>query len=257
MSNLGATDSFFSEGEKSITTTPAAPQRRLRLITCLFLALPLVFISILKSSALHSPTLWSLIPVFKPIHKTGDMSTSYSNPGSNNAEGWHTRATESTSVTPLSFNPMVEDIVATFFYSTKGSSDGFSMALVKPNLAVDASGKILSLSPTDFSTLHEAVDAVKPLPQTDEWRGQWRVKQARTCFGFDRIQIPGQPEKSIYGWVKPKGGDALELESPAKGYTHLPQELSDLIGLAREAREGHIRGQREESVVQKILALNQ
>ncbi|PVF95130.1 hypothetical protein CPB86DRAFT_788316 [Serendipita vermifera] len=183
------------------------------------------------------------------------MSASSTNSRSNSGEGWHSSATESTSVTPSSFDPKAEDILATFFYSTKGSGDGFSMALIKPNMAVDAAGRILTLSPTDFTVLQGAVDAVKPLPQTDEWRGQWRIKQARTCFGFDTIRIPGQPERSIYGWVKPKGETPLELESPAKGYTHLPQELAILVKLARESREGYIKGEREESVVQKILSL--
>ncbi|CAG8624309.1 14612_t:CDS:2 [Acaulospora colombiana] len=112
------------------------------------------------------------------------MSTLDTNPGSNNAEGWHTRATESTSVTASSFDPKAEDILATFFYDAKGSGDGFTMALMKPNIAVDAAGRILTVSPGDFVGLQEVVDAVKRLPQTDEWGGQWRIKQARTCFGI-------------------------------------------------------------------------
>ncbi|CAG8577605.1 9895_t:CDS:2, partial [Acaulospora colombiana] len=253
--NINAPGFLFPKSQKSTSnTTLTTSLRRRRLIACLLLALPLILISLLKSSAVTNPAIWSLTPLLKSILDTDDMSTLDTNPGSNNAEGWHTRATESTSVTASSFDPKAEDLLATFFYSTKGSGDGFTMALMKPNIAVDAAGRILTLSSGDFVGLQEVVDAVKPLPQTDEWRGQWRIKQDRTCFGFDRIQIPGQPEISIYGWVKPKEGMALELESPAKGFTHLPQELGMLVKLAREAREGFTRDQREESVVQKILA---
>jgi hypothetical protein len=255
--NLGTTDSFLSKGEKSTTATPTGPRRKFRLSTCLFLVLPVILISILKSSALYSPILWSFRPVFRYVHKADDMSTSYTNSRSNNLEGWHTHATESSSVTPSSFHPTVEDIVVTIVKSSMVGKT-FTMALVKPNLAIDSNGRILSLSPAEFAQFHEVVDAVNLLPRTGSW-DQWRVKHSTTCWPIDEILIPGQGERSVYGWVEPGIWGTLKLESRTSGYTHLPQELTKLLRLANEAWKGydHTKGPLQERVVQKILALQQ
>jgi hypothetical protein len=255
--NLGATNSFLSKGEKSTAATPTEPRRKLRLSKCLFLVLPLILISILKSSALYSPILWSFRPVFRYIHKADDMSTSHSNSRSNNLEGWHAHATESTSVTPSSFDPKLEDIVVTIIKSSMRGKT-FTMALVKPNLAIDSNGRILSLSPAEFAQYQEMVDAVNLLPRTGNW-DQWRVKHSTTCWPIDKILIPGQGERSVYGWEEPGSWGTLKLESRTNGYTHLPQEITQLLRLAKEAWKGydHTKGPLQERVVQKILALQQ
>jgi hypothetical protein len=185
------------------------------------------------------------------------MSTSYTNLGPNSAEGWHARATESTSITPSSFDPKAEDIVAAFLESTM-IGECFTLALVKPNLAIDANGRILSLSSADFAAFHEVVNAVKVLPRAGKW-DQWRVKHNVTCQPIDKILISGQDERSVYGWVESESGETLELESSYNGYTHLPQELQTLLGLAKEACKGYdyTNGPREKSILQKLSALKQ
>lgn len=98
-----------------------------------------------------------------------------------------------------------------------------------------------------------AIEAVKQVPATGAFRGQWRVAHPRTDYPFDRILIPGDDagERSVYGWSK----STTLLESETKGYTHLPDPLQRLLTWAREAREGYVRGQKDESVVGQVLAL--
>jgi hypothetical protein len=128
------------------------------------------------------------------------------------------------------------------------------MSLVKPNHAVDASGHVLTLSTADFSALVAAVHAVSEhVPHTDAFQGQWRVKQARTSYPIDQILIPGEKEREVYGWAK--SDHELELEGETKGRTTLPKELQTLVGLAKEARDGYVRGHKDDTVIGKVRAL--
>jgi len=127
------------------------------------------------------------------------------------------------------------------------------MALVKPHFAVDASGHLLTLSSADFSAFESAVSAVKSVEDSGAFEGQWRVKQARTSYPIDQILIPGEKGWAVYGWAK---GDAdLELEEETKGHTTLPKALQAIVGLAKEARDGYTRGHKDDSVINKVRAL--
>lgn len=128
------------------------------------------------------------------------------------------------------------------------------MALIRPNLAVDASGHLLALRPADFAAFETLVKSVKQhVPHTGSFMGQWRVRQARTSYPIDRILIPGDKERAVYGWTKSEA--PLELEEEMKGTTTLPRELQTLVGWAKEAREGYVRGNRDEAVIGEIKAL--
>jgi len=131
--------------------------------------------------------------------------------------------------------------------------DGFTMALVKPNFAVDASGHLLTLSTADFTAFTQAVEDVKSVEDSGGFMGQWRVKQARTSYPIDQVLIPGEKSREVYGWAK--GDGDLELEEETKGHTTLPKALQVIVGLAKEARDGYVRGQKDDSVINKVRAL--
>ncbi|KIM24358.1 hypothetical protein M408DRAFT_40221, partial [Serendipita vermifera MAFF 305830] len=162
--------------------------------------------------------------------------------------GWHARATR----TPATdFAPKASDLVFKALYNSQVEPEGFTMALVKPNLAVDASGHLLTLTAADFTALEAQVRAVgEHVPATDAFMGQWRVKQARTSYPIDEIYVAGQKVRSVYGWTKSE--NALELEEETKGRTTLPAELQALLGLVREARDGYTRGHKDDSVIGKV-----
>ncbi|KAG8801042.1 hypothetical protein FRC17_006745 [Serendipita sp. 399] len=184
---------------------------------------------------------------------TKDMSSSVTPAGhhaTSSGKGWHARAVEHERSAATSFELKKEDLVLTVLLNSQVEPEGFTLALFKPLHAVDASGRQLTLSKADFDAFHEHIEEVKKLPATGEFGGQWRVKHERTGFPIDRVLIPGHEEVSVYGWSK----DVDTLESETQGVDKLPAPLQQLIGLAKEARDGYVRGRREEAVVEKVLA---
>jgi len=169
---------------------------------------------------------------------------------SHSAVGWHTRATRTSA---SGFAPKKTDLVFTALINSQVEPDGFTMALVRPHFAVDASGHLLTLSAADFTAFEHAVTDVKSVEDSGGFMGQWRVKQARTSYPIDEILIPGEKERAVYGWAK--GDGELELEEETKGHTTLPKALQVIVGLAKEARDGYVRGQKDESVIAKVRAL--
>ena len=51
---------------------------------------------------------------------------------------------------------------------------GFSVALFKPNVAIDAMGRVLIVAQEDFTALEELARSVSSLPETGAFRNQWR-----------------------------------------------------------------------------------
>jgi len=110
------------------------------------------------------------------------------------AEGWHARATRASSAADFAPNP--SDLVLTVLLNSPAEPDGFTMALLRPNLALDASGHLLLLRPGDFAAFEDAVEAVRErVPHTSAFMGQWRVKQPTTCRPIDRVFIGGEEEE--------------------------------------------------------------
>jgi len=71
-------------------------------------------------------------------------------------------------------------------------------------------------------------------------------------FPIDVVKIPGDEERSVYGW----SATTTTLESETKGHTTLPAPLQTLVEWAKEAREGYHRGQGDETVIGKVKALS-
>lgn len=48
------------------------------------------------------------------------------------------------------------------------------MALFKPDVAIDAMGRVLKVQPDDFEALKDLSQSVSTLPDTGAFRNQWR-----------------------------------------------------------------------------------
>jgi hypothetical protein len=51
---------------------------------------------------------------------------------------------------------------------------GFSVALFKPNVAVDAMGRVLVLTESDWNALADLASQTTNLPETGAFLNQWR-----------------------------------------------------------------------------------
>lgn len=168
-----------------------------------------------------------------------------------NAAGWRERATPLSQ--PTSLDITVDKLIFAAFFSAPALPNSLTLALFSPNVAVDANGTVLHLAKDDFDGLTALAHAVNTLPDSGGFRNQWRVKHPITCRPFDRVLVQsefGVRETSVYGWdTKLKA-----LEEAVGTITTLPDPLYDLIGLAREAREGHEGARRSEDVVRQVKA---
>ncbi|CAG7849509.1 SubName: Full=Uncharacterized protein {ECO:0000313/EMBL:CCA74561.1} [Serendipita indica DSM 11827] len=166
---------------------------------------------------------------------------------SNPAVGWHARAVQRALVYkgPL-YEPKKEDLTLTVLFSTPAEPNGFTVALFKPSYAVDANGRILTMTTTEYDVFADLIKKVGALPTVD----QWRVKHNTTSWPIDKLIIPGDDEVSVYGWST----ETDVLVKPTKGYKRLPPSLNTLIGLAREGREDYSPDLRMDENIKKVLS---
>jgi len=173
----------------------------------------------------------------KPCHTT-----------SHDASGWHSRASEFAGGT---FEPKKEDVVLVSLINSQVEHDGFTLGLIKPNLAVDARGKILVIAADDFKAIEKLTEKAAELPKTGAFRGQWRVKHDRTGFPISRLLVPGKEEISVYGWDK----NTKKLQTPVQGHEDLPDVLQTLFGWINEGRDGYVRGAQDAGPIKKVRDL--
>jgi len=246
--------------EKRTSSSLRANTRKRRGIVFGLLTLAVLSLFYLSPSTTASATnslsvIWTKIKSIAGCHSTpvDTMPHHHGTHTAASAEGWHARATH----TPATdFNPKQSDLVLSVLVNSQVEPDGFTLSLLHPNLAVDASGKLLVLSAADFAAFEAQVHAVTAhVEPTGEFMGQWRVKQARTGYPIDRVLIPGDAERAVYGWAK--SNVELKLEGETKGRTTLPKELQVLVGWAKEARDGYVRGHKDDTVISKVRALIQ
>ena len=164
--------------------------------------------------------------------------------------GWHIRA--QMHPTPASFVPSRDSLVLGVLRSEPARPDGFTLALFLPNVAVDASGRVLLLAEADFVGLAALGEKARDLPQTRSFQNIWRVKQSRTSQPIERLFVKDQSDAlyqlSVQGYEKGQ----RELKTPVNEYTELPEMLWELFGLFEEAREGLERGKEDQTTIQKI-----
>jgi len=165
-------------------------------------------------------------------------------------EGWFSRAT------PLSdnFSPSRDKLAFSVLRNAPVDPEGFTLALFYPNLAVDATGRVLVLSDTDFSGLVNLAKRTPDLPQTGSFMNTWRIRQDRTSQPIDRLFVPVNDElvqTSVQGWERGK----KELVTPVGDITELPDVLYDFFGLALEARQGYEKSREDQDVIGQVKAV--
>lgn len=170
---------------------------------------------------------------------------------SSKLEGWRQRASPADA---SALRATEDNLVFAAIYSAPVDPEGFTLALFEPDVAVDASGQVLRLIREDFDGLKKLAGEVAQLPETGEFRNQWRVRWPMTSRPIDRILIKtgGElKETSVYGWAK----DRRALEKKVGETSELPAPLYELVGVVREGREGYEKGKEQKNVVDSVKAL--
>jgi hypothetical protein len=174
--------------------------------------------------------------------------------------GWHARATPLSGSERTSFEPSLSALVFASIHSTPVNPEGFTLALFTPDLAVDARGALLRLTPDDFSALSDlARMAVNPneVPETGTFRNQWAIAHPITSRPIDRLLVPSYgdiagefKEVQVSGYQKGR----TRLRAPVGEKTELPDVLHELFGLIQEGSEDG-PGEPDETLVGRVKVL--
>ncbi|CAE6485250.1 unnamed protein product [Rhizoctonia solani] len=165
--------------------------------------------------------------------------------------GWHSRATPHPD--GANYDVKKENVVFGLTRNSRVEQDGFSVALFKPNVAVDAMGRVWTLNDRDFDALSKLATLTTDLPDTGAFRNQWRVAHDRTDYPIDQLYVAtssGLRTIGVYG----HDGQTTTLKPPVGEITDLPTTLNSLVTLAKEGRDGFQRGQENAEVTNKVKA---
>ncbi|OJT14586.1 hypothetical protein TRAPUB_8832 [Trametes pubescens] len=170
------------------------------------------------------------------------------------ATGWHARANPHPA--RADFVPTRDALVLAVLLNAPVEPEGFTAALFRPDVAVDARGRVLQVQAADFAALADLAAQTTRLPETGSFLNAWRVQHDRTSQQIDRLFVPtsdgGLKETSVQGWHP----DKKKLKDAVADYEELPSVLHELAGYVQEAREGFQRGQEEnKALIEKIKAL--
>ncbi|KAG8698110.1 hypothetical protein FRC09_007429 [Ceratobasidium sp. 395] len=153
--------------------------------------------------------------------------------------GWHSRATPHPD--GAAYDVQKENVIFGMARNTRVEPEGFSVALFKPNVAVDAMGRVWTLSEQDFSALTSLAS---------------EVKHDRTDYPIDQLYVStskGLHAIGVYG----HDGQTTTLKPPVGEIINLPAPLNSLVTLAKEGRDGFERGTENTEVVSKVKAVLQ
>lgn len=229
------------------TTTPPSIRYTVKLAPptsklLLFLAASIGAYLLLRSlSTTHLSALSSAFPFSRTMAGTS-------------AQGWHERADPVPS--PSDFTPTKDALVFAVLLNAQADPEGFTMALFRPDVAVDARGRVLKVKPDDFSALTTLADEATRLPDTGSFMNAWRVAHDRTEQKIDRLFAKTSSgelkETSVQGWHAEK----KQLKSAVGDYQELPPVLHELFGHIQEGRNDYTHGRVENpDIIAQIKAL--
>jgi len=230
--------------------------------TCLYIVL-LSIVALALSALVGQLPLPSLVSFDKaasipaePFTSPSYNMVSYMN---HDASGWHNRSTKYTG----KFAPTKDTLILTLLFTTPG--EDFAVALVKPNIAVDAYGKVLAVPQADFDSITSLTTAVVTLPDVPgfpsihdrlrDLKNEERIPGGRiewllyTGHPLHRNRVTGVGHQlSIIG----KSTMRTLAEAKAR-YKELPDPQLKLFGWLVEGAAGH--GQKDEGPIDKVRAL--
>ncbi|EPQ54925.1 hypothetical protein GLOTRDRAFT_121858 [Gloeophyllum trabeum ATCC 11539] len=164
-------------------------------------------------------------------------------------EGWYSRAQPGST----SFTPTRENLLLALTVDTPARQGTLVAALFKPNVAIDGSGRVLSLAQPDIDGISSLAAQVLSLPDTGSFQNQWRIDHPITSRPIYKLHITdgGQTKlTSVYGYEKGN----KKLKSNTAGHDELPDALYQLLGLLQEGQQGSESGGNSE-VVEAVKAL--
>ncbi|KAI0709383.1 hypothetical protein C8Q76DRAFT_786155 [Earliella scabrosa] len=170
------------------------------------------------------------------------------------AEGWYSRATPHPSAPD--FTPTKDELVFAVLLNAQADPEGFTLAVFRPDIAVDARGRVLQLQPQDFSSLTSLAEETTRLPETGSFMNAWRVDHPVTSRPIDQLFYKTESgeykQTSVQGWSP----DRKQLKSPVGDYQELPPLLQELFGYVQEARTDYERGREENpALLEKVKEL--
>ncbi|KAF8606964.1 hypothetical protein BDV93DRAFT_436736 [Ceratobasidium sp. AG-I] len=168
--------------------------------------------------------------------------------------GWYSRTTSHPDGARYAVNK--DNLVFGLTRNARVEQNGFSVALFKPNVAIDAMGRVLVVAKEDFTALEELARSVSSLPDTGAFRNQWRIRHDRTDYPIDQVWVNtanGLKTVGVYG----HDGETTELKTPVNGITQIPSVLNDFVAYAKEGRTGFERGTEDSEVTSKVKAILQ
>ena len=168
--------------------------------------------------------------------------------------GWHSRATPHPD--GAAYDIKKENVVFGLTRNSRVEPEGFSVALFKPNVAIDAMGRVFVLSEDDWSALANLASQTNSLPDTGSFRNQWRVKHDRTDYPIDYLHVSTGSDLHMIG-VYGHDGQTTTLKPPVGDITDLPEPLNKLVTYAKEGRDGFERGQENAEVTARVKAVLQ
>ncbi|KAF8987430.1 hypothetical protein BDQ17DRAFT_1289243 [Cyathus striatus] len=142
-------------------------------------------------------------------------------------------------------------------------TEGFTLTLFVPDVAVSHNGTIHKLMQDDFNRILNLASQISTLPTTDRFFNTWVIDQPRTSRPIDRILVPlgtldPKPketyaeeyrEVSVQGYEKGR----IALKENVEGYTELPGVLQDLMAAVLEAQEGE--SEKDDEVITRVKEL--
>ncbi|KAI0362262.1 hypothetical protein OH77DRAFT_37799 [Trametes cingulata] len=159
------------------------------------------------------------------------------------AKGWHGRAQPHPD--GAKFAPARDKLVFAVLVNAQADPEGFTMALFRPDVAVDARGRVLQVQSDDFAALSDLAEQANRLPETGSFMNAWRVAHDRTEQKIDRLFVPTPSgaikETSVQGWHPEK----KQLKNAVAEYQELPPVLHELFEYIQEGRTDYTRGEEE------------
>lgn len=164
---------------------------------------------------------------------------------------WKDRAQSHPS--PSTWTPARSDLAFAVVRNGPVEHHALTLAVFKPDVAVDAMGNVLILKSKDFSRFTELAIQTIDLPQTGTFRNTWAINQPTTSQPIDRLLVPAGDSDYKQISVQGYGTDKKQLKEPVGDITELPDVLYEIFGLISHSRDGYNKGSRNQDVLSKVL----
>lgn len=154
---------------------------------------------------------------------------------------------------PSSWTPSRSDLAFAVVRNGPVEHHALTLALFKPDIAIDAMGNILVLKSEDFARLTGLANKTPDLPETGTFRNTWVVDQPTTSQTIDRLLVPAGDSDYKQISVQGYAANKKQLKQPVGDVAELPDVLHELFGLISYSRAGYNKGSRNEDTLSKVL----